>query len=167
MRSIAFFIILLIGSLLLNSCSSRTITTDNEAAIERVICKSIDWALDKDLQGLYDVLARDEALFIMNPDSAGGNHVGFEAFKTFAEKVFMDKRFQAQSMALRDLRITKSQSGTVAWYSGYLDDICTWNSQPASWHNIRWTGVLEKRNGRWVHVQQHYSFPSDRKQKKD
>jgi len=26
----------------------------------------------------------------------------------------------------------------------------------------RWTGVVEKRDGRWVIVQQHFSFASDR-----
>jgi len=28
--------------------------------------------------------------------------------------------------------------------------------------NGRWTGVIEKRDGRWVVVQQHFSFASDR-----
>ena len=26
------------------------------------------------------------------------------------------------------------------------------------WKNTRWTGVLEKREGRWVMAQQHFSF---------
>jgi len=149
--------------ILLAGCRSKALEIDSDMALEQVIRKSIGWALEKDLEGLYDVLAQDEALFIMNPDSSGGNHVGFKAFKTFAETVFMDERFEAQSMALRDLRITRSQSGTVAWYSGSLDDICSWDGRPVGWHNIRWTGVLEKRQGKWVHVQQHYSFPADRK----
>jgi hypothetical protein len=33
-----------------------------------------------------------------------------------------------------------------------------WDGQPANWENTRWTGVLEKRGGRWVIVQQHFSF---------
>jgi hypothetical protein len=32
----------------------------------------------------------------------------------------------------------------------------------ASWENTRWTGVVEKRDGRWVIVQQHFSFASDK-----
>jgi hypothetical protein len=31
---------------------------------------------------------------------------------------------------------------------------------PANWENTRWTGVLEKRDGRWVIIQQHFSFAS-------
>ena len=34
--------------------------------------------------------------------------------------------------------------------------------RPASWEDTRWTGVLEKRDGRWVMVQQHFSIAKDR-----
>jgi len=36
-----------------------------------------------------------------------------------------------------------------------------WKGQPASRENARWTGVLERRDGRWVLVQQRFSFASD------
>jgi hypothetical protein len=29
------------------------------------------------------------------------------------------------------------------------------------WDNCRWTGTLEKRGGKWVVVQMHFSFPKD------
>jgi hypothetical protein len=46
----------------------------------------------------------------------------------------------------------------VAWFYCILDDINEWKGQPANWENTRWTGVLEKRDGRWVMAQQHFSF---------
>jgi hypothetical protein len=30
------------------------------------------------------------------------------------------------------------------------------------WKDTRWTGVLEKRNGKWLIVQMHFSFASDK-----
>jgi len=42
-----------------------------------------------------------------------------------------------------------------------LDDINTWAGQPANWENARWTGVLKKRDGKWVIGQQHFSFPRE------
>ena len=39
-----------------------------------------------------------------------------------------------------------------------LDDMNEWKGQPANWENTRWTGVTEKRDGKWVIVQQHFSF---------
>ena len=156
-------LLMILGLWMFNACQPQPVDPAAEkVVIEQVIRKSIGWALDKDLEGLYRVMAQDDQFLIINPDSAGGYHEGFPRFKAFAERVFMDPRFQAKSMALRDLRITLSESGTVAWYFCHLDDIAEWDGHPAGWHNIRWTGVVEKRDGQWVHVQQHYSFPADR-----
>jgi hypothetical protein len=37
-----------------------------------------------------------------------------------------------------------------------------WNGKPSCWKDTRWTGVLEKREGRWVIVQMHFSFAKDK-----
>jgi len=73
----------------------------------------------------------------------------------------MTDAFKATDFAIRDLRITFSESDTVAWYSCYLDDHGEWNGQPGGWDNARWTGVVEKRNGKSVTVQMHFSFAKD------
>lgn len=52
-----------------------------------------------------------------------------------------------------------SRSGDVAWFFRMLDDVNEWKGQPASWIDTRWTGVLEKREGRWRMVQMHFSHP--------
>jgi len=61
---------------------------------------------------------------------------------------------------IRDLKINFSKSGDVAWFFCVLDDINEWKGQPANWENTRWTGVLEKIDGSWRIVQQHFSFAS-------
>ncbi|MBN2147729.1 MAG: nuclear transport factor 2 family protein [Anaerolineales bacterium] len=43
----------------------------------------------------------------------------------------------------------------------FLDDHAEWNGEPTGWDNARWTGVLEKRNSKWVIVQMHFSFATD------
>jgi hypothetical protein len=78
-----------------------------------------------------------------------------------AERIFMNEAFKATGFDVRDLRITFSESATVAWFSALLDDHGEWDGQPSSWINTRWTGVLEKRDGHWVIVQMHFSFASD------
>jgi ketosteroid isomerase-like protein len=72
----------------------------------------------------------------------------------------MSPDFKYVRHELKDLRITFSRGGDVAWFYCILDDINTYKGQPASWENARWTGVVEKRDGRWVVVQQHFSFAS-------
>jgi hypothetical protein len=49
----------------------------------------------------------------------------------------------------------------VAWYSCILDDYGEWQEKPYAWMNTRWTGVLEKRDGKWLIMQMHFSFASD------
>jgi hypothetical protein len=125
---------------------------DDQAIVRQVINDSIGWALTKDKERLFDIMA--------HPDSRS-TIIGFEAFRQLAERAWMSDAFKATDFAIRDLRLTFSESGTVAWYSCYLDDHGEWNGQPGGWDNARWTGVVEKRNGKWVTVQMHFSFAKD------
>ena len=127
-----------------------------KAIINEVIHHSIGWAATKDTALSYSCYADDPELFWFSPEASGTLH-GYEAFKNLTENVFMKDEFQAVSYEIREMRINLSQSGTVAWYSSRLDDHNTWNGQPFSWDNVRWTGVLEKREGKWVIVQMHFS----------
>ncbi len=127
---------------------------DDKAAIERAIRAAIGWAKDKDFDLLYRTIADDPEFLEVHPD---GNVVkGIDEFKK-AEKIWRSPDFKAVRYDIRDLRIRQAASGDVAWFFCILDDINEWKGRPASWENTRWTGVLEKRNGRWVVVQQHFS----------
>jgi ketosteroid isomerase-like protein len=142
--------------------SSKPNLDTEKAAIEQVIGNSIGWAANKDLDLLYRSLANDSSLFIFHPDNAS-TIVGFPAFKAMAEQFFMNPAFKAVGYSIRNLRITLSPSGDVAWYSAILDDRNEWNGRPASWFDTRWTGVLEKKGGNWKIVQMHFSFATDAK----
>jgi hypothetical protein len=105
-------------------------------------------------------MAQDVDLFIFHPDSKS-TIVGFEAFKKLGERVWMKEEFKATDYAIKDLRLKFAEMGNVAWYSCFLDDHAEWNGQPTGWDNCRWTGTLEKRGGKWVTVQMHFSFAKD------
>ncbi len=141
------------------SCQPATPAVDvaaETARIDTVIRGNIRWALTKDTVLLYGTLAHDSALFWFSPDSAGTVE-GYAAFRRFAEQVFLNPAFVGVGSDFRDMRIHLSRGGDVAWWSCILDDRNTWQGQPAVWENVRWTGVLEKREGRWVIVQMHFS----------
>jgi len=128
---------------------------DELASIEQSIRACIGWAKDKDFGLLYGIIANDADFLEVHPD---GNVVkGIEEFKK-AEKLWRSPDFKAVRYEVRDFKIKLSKSGDVAWFFCILDDINEWKGQPANWENTRWTGVLEKRDGRWVMVQQHFSF---------
>jgi ketosteroid isomerase-like protein len=128
--------------------------------IEAAVRSSIGWALTKDRPLLESLLAQDDGLFIFHPDSKSTVRGWAEFVKLF--EVWMDPRFKATRFDVRDLRITLSRSGDAAWYSALLDDCGEWDGKASCWKDTRWTGVLEKREGRWVIVQMHFSFAADK-----
>ena len=132
---------------------------DERPVIEKVIRDSIGWALTKDRPLLESVLAHDDRLFIVNPDSQTTS--GWEQFSKGFD-FWMDPRFKATHLDIRDMRIDLGPSGDVAWWSCVLDDLGEWDGRPIGWKDARWTGVLERRAGRWLIAQMHFSFASER-----
>jgi hypothetical protein len=128
------------------------------AAVKASIHGAIGWAKNKDFTVSDRIIANDSNYLEVDPTP--GIVRGFGQFKK-NEALFADPNFKAIRYEIRDLKISFSQSGTVAWYYCVLDDINEWKGQPASWMNTRWTGVLEKREGKWVIVQMHFSFAKE------
>jgi len=131
-----------------------------KAAVARVVTDSIRWALTKDRALLEGAMAHDEDLFVLWTDSRSLTRGWTEFTKQF--DTWMDARFKATVTEVRDLRVHLSRSGEVAWYSATLDDLGEWDGKPVGDRDIRWTGVLEKRGGRWVVVQMHGSVAKDK-----
>ena len=125
--------------------------------IEQTIHNMIGWAINKDFELSFSTLTHDEDFIEVHPTDTVVK--GFEAFKKNSE-FFKDPRFKAVRHEIRDLRIGLSQTGTVAWFYCILDDLNEWEGKPLNWENTRWTGVLEKQDGNWIFVQQHFSFAS-------
>jgi ketosteroid isomerase-like protein len=134
---------------------------DREAEIKeisRTIDSCIGWFKTKDFDLLFSVVAHDENYISVHPTDRVIK--GFKQFEANSE-VFKNPEFKYSRHELTDLTITMSRSGDVAWFYCILDDMNTWAGRPANWENARWTGVLEKRDGRWQIVQQHFSFAAE------
>jgi len=158
LRAVTLSLALLVADPALSAPARRE--DAEKAKIGKVIRTSIEWAMTKDTLASYSCFARDPSLFFFQPDSKGTME-GFENFRKETESFFMDPRFKAVGSKFTDLRIHLSKSGDVAWYSCLLTDHNTWDGRPANWDDVRWTGVLEKRQGRWVIVQMHFSKAED------
>ena len=135
---------------------------DLEAEKEKVaqtISSVIGWAKDENLDLFYSVIAHDEDYVSVTP----GQRV-IKRFEDVKQNVpfWMSPDFKYVRHELKDLEIHFARCGEVAWFYCVLDDINTYKGEPACWENTRWTGVVEKRDGRWVVVQQHFSFVSEK-----
>jgi len=143
----------------INLDKELVIEQKNEMAIiSNTIHSAISWAKNKDFTVSNRIIANDSDYLEVDPDNKIVR--GFKEFKK-NEEFFADTNFKAIRYEIRDMKISISQSGTVAWYYCVLDDINEWKGQPACWMNTRWTGVLEKREGKWVIVQMHFSFAKE------
>ena len=134
-------------------------TVRQRQLIEETVYDSIAWALTKDRTRLEGIIAHDEDYFSFHPGGLDGVH-GYAEFERGFD-LWMDPRFEATSTDVRQFRCHLSGSGEVAWFSAILDDCYIWDGEPGCWKDTRWTGVLEKRDGRWQIVQTHFSFASD------
>ena len=130
-----------------------------KAEIARVVSSVIGWAKDKNLDLFFGSIAHDEDYISVTP----GKRV-IKRFEDVKQNVpfWMSPDFKYVRHELKDLEIKFARCGEVAWFYCVLDDINTYKGEPASWENARWTGVVEKRDGKWVVVQQHFSFANDK-----
>ena len=160
-RSFLTTFLVLTSVLMITDCNKQEKMTNKKAEIQeisKVIDSCIGWFKTKDFELSFSTVANDSNFLEIHPT----NRIvrGFEQFKKNSE-IFKHPEFQYVRHEIKDLTINLSRSGDVAWFYCVLNDINTYNGQPASWENARWTGVLEKRDDRWVIVQQHFSFASE------
>jgi len=162
-KKVSITIVIVLLLIITNHCTNKTkrIEIDKSAdiaLIEKAIHGSIGWAKNKDFKLLYSTIANDSNYLEVDPRKEIIR--GFDEFKK-NEAFWGNPNFKAISYEIRDLKITVSEGRTVAWYYCVLDDINEWKGKPAEWRDTRWTGVLEKREGRWVIVQMHFSFAKE------
>lgn len=160
MKTLFKFLLIFTAILTSVSCNNKDLLRESYLraelpVIERTIHNSIGWAKEKDFNMLYRVISNDSDYLEVSP----GPRItkGFINFKK-NEEFWSSPDFKAIRYEIRDLKITVSGKGDVAWYYCILDDINEWKGKPANWESTRWTGVLEKRKEKWVIVQMHFSF---------
>lgn len=164
MKRITFIAVPLILTFFICSCKYSkkelvTINLDSEKLlIEETIKNTIGWVKNKDTSLLYSIIADDSNYLEVHPSN--NVVIGINQFKE-AERFWLDSRFEHVSYETWDMHINFSQDGNVAWFYCMLNDLNNWDGQPVNWENTRWTGVLEKRKGKWRMVQMHFSFAND------
>ena len=130
-----------------------------ERAVVRVLDDNIGWFRDKDFGRLFATMTNGPDLFMYQLDSASTIR-GFGQFKKYSEG-WRNPEVRYAGHRITDRQIHFSRAGDVSWFSAMLEDCAQVKDRPARCFTTRYTGVLEKRDGRWVLVQQHFSLPAD------
>lgn len=131
------------------------------AEIEKIIMSHIGWAVNnKDKDTLFATIVNNKELFFFQTDSKSTVD-GIDNFISLVDDIFMREDFKAIRTEINDLRIHISPTLKTSWFSCLLNDYNEFQGKPAIWENVRWTGVLEKINGKWVIFQMHFSKAED------
>ena len=136
-------------------------------------CPEVD--LDKELSDIRSVLeqyelAREsedfstvEQIWASDDDIVLFGTEGDEQLVGFSEiKKAMSRQFDEVENTLINIseqKIKVSKDGNTAWFSEVLDYNFIYQGEDLSFEGIRFTGVLEKREGKWKLVQAHLSVP--------
>jgi len=153
-------IILILSQYALRAQVAESVSQKNDEMkdVEKAIHNVFGWAVNKDFDLFFQTIADDSNFISVIPY----NRVKFGINDVKKDSAFWGSpNFKAIRHEVRDLKIQFSSSGDVAWFYCVVDDINTWKGEPANWENVRWTGVLEKRKGKWRVVQQHFSWAKD------
>lgn len=153
-----FLLALLFIPFVVGGANTMTDESSDYKAVKICIEQSIGWAIEKDFDAMFNLWADNLFHFWLFSDSLV---VGLDDFKKYAER-WRDPDFRGTRFKFKDLRIVFSRSGDVAWYSCYLDDCGSYKGKEFCLEDVFQTGVLEKRDGRWVHVLMHGAYPVDK-----
>jgi len=127
-----------------------------QAAVTAVVDLFPQVIATEDIALLGQIFAHDPDLVVFGTD-ASERWVGWEAFRASVETQFA--AYSDSELVTRDQVVTVHPSGEVAWTSEILDWRLMAGGEPVSLDGLRFTGVLEKRDGSWVFVQAHFSVP--------
>ncbi len=151
-------IVLLFLSGFTGSIASQETALQDYEAVKKTIEQAIGWAIKKDFDAMYRLWDENLFHFWLFSDS---QIIGLDNFKSYSEQ-WKDPDFHGTRFKFKDLRIVFSRSGDVAWYSCFLDDCSSFKGRESCLENVFQTGVLEKKDGRWVHTLMHGSYPVDK-----
>jgi uncharacterized protein (TIGR02246 family) len=138
------------------SCVQQVNLESEEAAAKAVVAQLWQAFESQDLDLLSQVMAHDPDMIIIGTDAAE-RWVGYEAFMAAEEQ--MAAGFDVEQLSVHDEVLTIHGSGKAAWFSVILDGEVTVGGEHVSVEGVRVTGVLEKRDPKWVIVQYHSSLP--------
>lgn len=142
--------------LLLISCQQKMDMKSEIAEVNKVIDQFYHLYETQNMELFTNLIADDDDMVNFGTDSVE-YWVGLSPLKESLRNQWI--AFEEPEITLENLVIKISESGTVAWYSLFINLRVKFKGETAEWKGARSTGVLEKRNGKWFIVQFHNSMP--------
>lgn len=151
-------ILFLLGiSFLVSGCSPAKVDMEAEKTnVRAVLDKVVQATKNENMEMFSQTTAHDKDLISIG--TAGNEFFkGWEQLKEAMLKQF--DAFENTDILVKDRIIKIHASGKVAWFSEVLDFKFTVKEKPYQFEGVRFSGVLEKRDNKWLVVQTHMSVP--------
>ena len=149
-------LLIVVTGIIISGCSKTVNLEAEKAAVKSVIDQFGEAIETEDMGMLENVMAHDDDMVCFGTD-AQERWVGWPALKASIEQQFT--AFDSTQLSTRDQVIKVNATGNTAWFSELYDWKMVVQGQPVNLIGARVTGVLDKRNGKWVCVQFHVSVP--------
>ena len=152
----AFMLILVLAILVINACTQKVDIEAEKANVRLIFDKIIKVWEEEDINLAEQIFAKDDDLLFFGTDAAE-RWVGWESLKVSMQRQF--ESYADSKMTMSNITVGVSSLGNTAWVSSILDWELTAMGEPVEVNGMRFTGVLEKRNDKWLFVQLHASLP--------
>jgi hypothetical protein len=145
--------------LILSACHERECVDLNKEKkeIELVLEKYVIANEEQKIELAEEIWA-DDGDIVAFGTSSDEKLVGWKEIKSTIQKQF--DTFTNTYLSVENQKVNINKTGNTAWFSEIVSYNFIQDSIPVSYEGIRYTGVLEKRDGKWVIVQSHMSIPS-------
>jgi ketosteroid isomerase-like protein len=144
---------LLAISLIIALPASAAETSSNaEQEVKAAIDKHVKALNDKDLKAVMATICPSPTAVSMG-NSPEQTRVGTEQIAAHYGRLFAEA-----PVNIRITEIVLGVSDTVGWFAANCQ-VTTLGAKGKEMSPVNWSGVLEKRDGKWLMVLSHYSFP--------
>lgn len=153
-------LIVIIFLWVLSGCAQRVDIDAEKEEVNKVLDQEIQVWETEDMDLLSGIFAHDSDMVTFGTE-AGERIVGWQALEDAMHKQF--EATDSSKLSASDRSVKINPTGNTAWFSELISWQLVSGGEKMNLKGLRGTGVLEKRNGKWVIVQLHYSLPSDGK----
>jgi len=153
-------LLLLVSALILFACTPQKKEEVNvqqeKDAIKLVLEKYAIANENQDMDMIEDIWCPSERIVSFGTVS-GEKMIGWQTIKNAVESQF--SRFSDTFISYRDQIIEINETGNTAWFSEIINYNFIMDGEAHSYEGLRYTGVLVKKDGKWLLVQTHMSVP--------
>lgn len=156
-RTVNFLLVFAFIALI--SCQQEAPVIDIKAElskVEAVLEKYVMANENQDFSLIEQIWAPDEDIMLLGTDN-DEKYEGWKQIKKAIKHQFSE--FEDTYISVMDQSININSTANTAWFSEGLNYNFIYKGEARSFEGIRFTGVLEKREGKWMLVQGHLSIP--------